>query len=80
MTKLNIPGTWQAHYVKPGTPYGDEPSEMVPVGWRVIACDGDKEVHAEIPVDLFDVDDNDVSEIAAKAFAEALNRIAGAGQ
>jgi hypothetical protein len=26
---------WTVHEVKPGTPYDDEPSEMIPPGWYV---------------------------------------------
>lgn len=74
MSRLNIPGRWEAHYVGPNTPYVDEPSEMVPIGWRVVAVAGeDKEIQAEIPIDLFDADDVDVSEQVAKILAKALN-------
>lgn len=27
---------WTAYEVKPGTPYHDEPSEMIPAGWYVL--------------------------------------------
>lgn len=65
---------WYAEEVKPGTPYEDEPDEMVPVGWYVIAASVDDiEQKVVISVEAVHSYESDMCGEVAKAIAAGLN-------
>lgn len=75
---VRITSDWEARYVKPGTPYRDEPSEMIPAGWYVLGGrrSGDEEergldviIHIE---QAYDVDGEPIGQQAAELIAEAM--------
>jgi hypothetical protein len=77
---LDMDTTWEAQYVEPGTPYRDEVSETVPIGWWVTAVDADGEPCGQIHVtDIVDRNGRDVDEQVAKTIAAALNEVTRRG-
>lgn len=72
---------WSAVYVKPGTPYDDEPSEFIPSGWWVRGRYRDWDPLDPSPFNLhigheaFDEHGCDVSAALAWRTAEALNLV-----
>lgn len=78
MIKLEPTTEFTYQYIKPGTPYPDEPSEEIPHGWYVFGRDQEAD-----PIDgplitiavewAVDSEGEDISESIASAVASVLN-------
>lgn len=69
--------TFEAEEVKVGTPYEDEPDEMVPPGHWVRGFEREAstaEFQMRVPV-IYDAHNNDVTEHVARMMADVLNQV-----
>lgn len=75
---VRITSQWEARYVKPGTPYRDEPSELIPAGWYVLGGvpgADEEERGADVIVHVeqaYDVDGEPIEQQIAELVAEAM--------
>jgi hypothetical protein len=72
--------TWRTSYVHPGTPYPDEETEMIPVGWYVMGEPSwDEETPFVLHLDFaYDEDGFDVTAATAQYIAATLTLAARA--